>query len=339
MKRGPLVELPLTDFLPKSTSTNLNIPSHSLAHIHSPFKYPSTNKRPLSPSAPTPFSPTKRRILAQEGIFPLSKPSPGHVSLSSASRGKLNAEYFQSLIQGADSPAKKLNFGPPRFDANVGSSSSSRLGDPVTPQSSDAGAMKRTRTSPRLAQRSSPSTPKTRSGTRANRIIQTTKPGSRLAASTIPSHASPPPMTIPREMPPSVDRHSVHYPGFDIYLDTYVLLPRASGISHTEGPFSENEEGDKENIGPRRRVRKAGLDAACTDQEAKNVEKKAGSVPRTPRGKTVLRDGRVGTPTPRRSSRLRKMLVKDGITPEPERKRRRREETLQVKGNDDIVMF
>ena len=50
---GPLQELPLDRFL---------LSNPNLSAIKS-------NKRPLSPSDPTLFSPAKRRILNEEGIF------------------------------------------------------------------------------------------------------------------------------------------------------------------------------------------------------------------------------------------------------------------------------
>lgn len=61
---GPLKELPLECFLSSSTT---------------PHSVNRSRKRPLSPGPFTPYNPTKRRILEEEGFQVPSKPSPPHV--------------------------------------------------------------------------------------------------------------------------------------------------------------------------------------------------------------------------------------------------------------------
>ncbi|KAG6868170.1 hypothetical protein C0993_006838 [Termitomyces sp. T159_Od127] len=77
---GPLKDLPLDQFLPIN-------PNHS-------------RKRPPSP-VPVLFSPAKRRILDEEGIY-----SPrSHLARRNA---------FSDVLAGPSSPAKRLDFGSPR---------------------------------------------------------------------------------------------------------------------------------------------------------------------------------------------------------------------------------
>jgi len=75
-----------------------------------------TQKRPLSPGTPNLFSPTKRRILAQEGVFSPEKTVKSSIVLSGRA----------SVIHDAptESPALKLDFGrSPRGDSKVASTS------------------------------------------------------------------------------------------------------------------------------------------------------------------------------------------------------------------------
>ena len=62
-------------------------------------------------------------------------------------------------------------------------------------------------------------------------------------------------MMVPREVPPSPDRQSAHYPGFDVFRDTHVELP--SSLSSLPLAGKQLEEDDcKENIPPRKIAKK-----------------------------------------------------------------------------------
>ena len=60
---------------------------------------------------------------------------------------------------------------------------------------------------------------------------------------------------VPREMPLPPDRRSVHYPGFDVHLDTHIALPCTRSKARVKADAAATrvqEEGDaaKENIRP-----------------------------------------------------------------------------------------
>ena len=335
MIRGALLELPLERFVSSSTTTDPNVPSSSFTH--SPFTHPKSNKRPHSPGVPTPLSPAKRRILVQEGILPPPKPRLGSTTASVA-RHRFAAEYFQSLVQGPESPAMKLDFG---FESKAEEGPSSRVASRVitAPQAlrNEAIQAKRTRTSPRLAQRASQtnSTPKLLSRSDLSR----TKSRAHVASPS-PRVKTALPTMVPREMPPVPDRYSVHYPGFDVFQDTHVLLPGAFRVLNAERPPVKDQErerdAEKENLPPRRRVRK-GVLADVTAVEAK---KKAGVAPiiGTPQGKTVDERGAgAESPTPRRSARLC-TPAKGAASLELNRRRKLMGKANQIDSDGDIVM-
>ncbi|KAI0065919.1 hypothetical protein BV25DRAFT_1913343 [Artomyces pyxidatus] len=303
MLRQPLQDLPLEPFLAPANISNPNIPRPA-----SPFKHPgSAYKRPLSPSfSSTLFSPAKRRILAQEGLIsPPPAKSPLAASESGLTTPRFAPAYFHELIQGPDSPKRRLDFG-----SKLGESSSSESAGPATPppaqpsssrrmtRSTTSPPPKRVRASPRLA--SSPSdkaspSPSSRSPTTPRRLIS---PSATKIRTT-----SPPPMLVPREMPPPPDPASIHYPGFDVHQDTHIVLPRARSsvaVELSDKDKEKTKEGEKENLPPRRSSRKAGV-----DEMKKAAMEKAGS------------------PTPRRSARL-STSSSNGVSPEMRRRERRR---------------
>ncbi|KZT29286.1 hypothetical protein NEOLEDRAFT_1127967 [Neolentinus lepideus HHB14362 ss-1] len=57
----------------------------------------------------------------------------------------------------------------------------------------------------------------------------------------------PSPMLAPRELPPSPDRTSEHYPGFDIFRDPYIYVPHVSDRAPSPPP---DEDDGKENKPP-----------------------------------------------------------------------------------------
>ena len=99
---GPLRDLPLERFI-------------DVSFTHIPTTPRRTHKRPISPGTPNLFSPTKKRILAQEGVFSPEK------TIKSAI-----VPYDRALaVHGVRkrSPAVRLDFGQPlRSDSNVPSS-------------------------------------------------------------------------------------------------------------------------------------------------------------------------------------------------------------------------
>ena len=102
-RRGPLRDLPLELFT--------DVPSTSI-----PTTPPRIHKRPLSPGTPNLFSPTKRRILAQEGVFSPEKTVKSSIFLSD------RASVIYDVL--TESPARKLDFGrSPRNDSKVASTS------------------------------------------------------------------------------------------------------------------------------------------------------------------------------------------------------------------------
>ncbi|KAA1473474.1 hypothetical protein DENSPDRAFT_839950 [Dentipellis sp. KUC8613] len=290
MRRTPLADLPLERFLP--APTDANIPRYAT----SPFKQPGSNKRPLSPTGPAPFSPAKRRILEQEGLLsPPKTPLPS----SSRSSGRFAPTYFHDLVKGPDSPARKLDFRPDApQSASAGGSRSPTTPSRTSRRTSDG----RTRTSPRLAARSatkqpvqsqSPSTP------RPSAASATPAPAPAPAPAASPAGPSTSaPLMIPREMPPPPDRLSIHYPGFDVYQDTHIPLLRASDIITAPEPAPGKEE-EKENLPPRRRMRKAATEPAPLDGKKALDGKRARS---TPRG--LKERNEADEATPRRSVRL-----------------------------------
>lgn len=100
---GPLCELPLERFVDVPLTPVPATPQRK-------------HKRPLSPGTPNLFSPTKRRILTQEGVF-----SPEKTIKRSFVSSDRDLAIHDVLMQ---SPARKLDFGQPsRGDAKVTSTS------------------------------------------------------------------------------------------------------------------------------------------------------------------------------------------------------------------------
>lgn len=102
-KPGPLCDLPLERFI--------DVPS-----VPVPTTSRRTHKRPLSPGTPNLFSPTKRRILVQEGVFSPEK------TIKSSIVPVDRALVLHDVLM--ESPACKLDFGQsPRSDRKVASTS------------------------------------------------------------------------------------------------------------------------------------------------------------------------------------------------------------------------
>lgn len=196
-------------------------------------------KRPLSPSKSTIFSPAKRRILHSEGIL-----LAGEASLSSL---QPHIPYSGNDVFGASHDSSIALTSPAqRAGATQGSSRDRR-----TPR----------RPSPKLTRSTNASGDDSASALSLRRSSRL-QPSQRGAE---PGAAS---MTILREMPPPHDHQSVHYPGFDTYQDTHIVLTpsrRTSPSSDNEDSCPSSEEVlsereiTKENIPPRKTAKKSSL--------------------------------------------------------------------------------
>ena len=243
MPRPVLVDIPLERFLqPVSDDPNL------------PDIRTTGSKRSRSPSlARSIFSPAKRRILEQEGLFSPSQSHP-HLNTTPHSLRSLHGSFLHAFDSSKrPSPA---GFGdvlpsppgdpfapvlpPPRVSRRV----SPRLS--TTPQS-------RSLPTPTTPTRTSPR--KTRSQTSPTSSGTTPKPPSQRARHTSTTPSSSPKMTmVPREMPPPADRRSMHYPGFDVHQDTHLALPctrsRAQARAEAARLLAQEGESVKENARP-----------------------------------------------------------------------------------------
>jgi hypothetical protein len=347
---GPLQELPLEHFFPP----NPNVPK-------SPLKLWTGGKRPLSPGAPSTFSPAKRRILNAEGIFsPETLKSP--VSLMARSPAR-----FADLVRGPDSPARKLDFGLPKNHSQSTAGSSTVINSAASSQFEDDVLTTPTRTSSNTSINTLAPSPELLPKSASAPIASS----SSLLLDGIPEmddyfsphprhsavHPSYIPTMIPRELPAPPDRQSVHYPGFDVLLDTHIPLLRARSASVDWADFGtdlkRDKEGCKENVPPRRKAKKAATAPNSSELtkagllspggKQREVERiwKAKSTPATPKKLSVGGwDGTV-TPTPRRYG---PGLVHDLTSPSRttpvnlnERRERRRmlEEEVDEAGGDE----
>jgi hypothetical protein len=216
MHRPVLVDLPLDPLLhPVSDNPNLPITS-------------TRSKRSRSPSlAHSIFSPAKRRILEQEGLFPPShsRPYPSTTTHSLRPRRR-------TILHGLDGSTPTSNI----------DTLQSKLAHPH-PSLVPVSLREQKRISPRLSaspQSHSPPAPATPTRT---------SPRRRTCSQTTTTTAT----MIPREMPPSPDRRSAHYPGFDVHLDTHIALPctRSKARAKEEAArVQESGDATKENVRP-----------------------------------------------------------------------------------------
>ncbi|KAH9482770.1 hypothetical protein JR316_0004870 [Psilocybe cubensis] len=238
---GPLQELPLERFLPSHPSTQ----PAAVKPIRS-------NKRPLSPGGPSLFSPTKRRILNDEGVYSPDKtckiPLP---SLSSS------PARFSRVLAGPASPARVLDFGLPQHV----------YGDPQKPtisriSSIEIMAVETSSSSTHLA-----SSPELK--------VRKAKPTQRPPSAGLPSDfdnngheqdifgtgpSAAFSQFIARELPPQPDLDSVHYPGFRVFQDPYVTVFRTTEEEDLRSACIVEVDAQKENLPPRRKPRKVETD-------------------------------------------------------------------------------
>ncbi|KAJ7284039.1 hypothetical protein C8J57DRAFT_1294194 [Mycena rebaudengoi] len=257
---GPLQELPLDLFLPP----NPNLPERP-------------NKRVHSPGGPSLFSPTKRRILAEEGLIS-SEDSPKRLVRVRA------LPIYRDV--GGDSPAKKLDFGLPK-------NSPARARVPPSASNSPSTRLTRPRFSSTLPDTLAPTSPLSRDAQEMNDYF-----------SPLP-HPTPPPLAsvaTPRELPSPVDPQSIHYPGFAVFLDQFIVTnPVTDHDAETLALLQKDEQ--KENLAPRRKPRKS-VSAPASDLNPRlassDAKFKANSSPNTP-GRSLARErSNSATPTSRR---------------------------------------
>jgi hypothetical protein len=262
---GPLKDLPLDHFLPPDP----NLPQRP-------------NKRVHSPGGPSLFSPAKRRILAEEGIIPGSLKSPRFRAVSVACHGA------------GDSPVRKLDFGPPK------NSPASARAPPSAPTSAPEPPPARlTRSSASL--------------NASNAFFTSTSTSLRDNVADAGDYFSLPldttafQMTLiqtPREIPPPIDPQSIHYPGFHVFQDAYIVTGPIVDLD-VDTSLSPQKDASKENVPPRRKPRKSVTAPASSDPKGRLVSPdlrmaKANSTPCTPGRSLVLERSNSATPTARR---------------------------------------
>lgn len=254
---GPLMPLPLDQFL---------LPARP-------------SKRPHSPGGPTPFSPAKRRILNEEGLFSLDRscktPLPRAGALATPSR-------FSHVLAGPASPARILDFGLPRN--NNGGDPEKRPAAAPLPGGTSTGHRS---ASSRSGLAPSPEI-KPRDAPRAASAPRAVDP---FDFDALPSPSSSPTSSsftlVPRELPPQIDPTSVHYPGFVVFQDPHIVVYPPAANEPSPDDMEIDAEVTKENTAPRRRVRKAVTEAVVkgdTLSPKGTPVKKSYTVHDTPRG-------------------------------------------------------
>ncbi|KAJ4479323.1 hypothetical protein J3R30DRAFT_2745916 [Lentinula aciculospora] len=328
---GPLCEWPLDRFLP-SSSTQVKLSGNSRP-----------NKRPLSPGGPSLFSPTKRRILTQEGIF-----SPEKTMKSSFGGRSTPGISVGDLLRAPGSPAKRLDYGitsstqPP----------SSILGDcevadltnvprPSTPVKATSNS-RSLALSPEIVSRTNAPKSMPHRTFDDDDFFATPE---RLPFS-LSRPLPPTPFTLfSCELPPPCDPQSIHYPGFMVHRDAHTS---ALDLAALESLLQDSKDRDewKENLAPKRKVKKVIADPVggkplLLTPEAKKLELeklfKAKLTPATPRKTAAKEWQEVTSPTPRRTGRSK--VGTPVIISEEEKKQRRRmlkDEVDKADGLEDI---
>ncbi|KAI0775960.1 hypothetical protein BD413DRAFT_602484 [Trametes elegans] len=232
-----------------------------------PSKHLLPHKRPFSPSLGCLNSPAKRR----HARSPLS---------ASSNSARFAPAHFQSLLQGPNSPAKKLEFGSSNSTAGgspTGASemtACSRSGSRPPKQSPKRASATRVRRSPRLSARVSSVL------SEGPAVAECSAVQVEVESSVRVSIAAAEPILVPREVTPP-DPQSIHYPGFIIYSDPHIVTPTSSSLaapsavaaSDTAGDGSLSEQDvDKENLAPpRKRYKKASGLATPTETSSTKV--------------------------------------------------------------------
>ncbi|THH12209.1 hypothetical protein EW145_g131 [Phellinidium pouzarii] len=223
---GPLQELPLSCFHPIDINVRLA--------PESPYK--SSSKRSRSPSAL--LSPTKRRILREEGCF-------GSFSSElrrSSAKERTADQYLPEILRSS----RPLDLG----------SLPKASGGSVRGLDDDANANPFSVAHPR--------TPRSITPPRELALfpVLAASPSSccsRTSAGSDETGLAAAPIMIPRELPPSPNRQCFHYPGFDIHRDTHIELLSACSRASVDPSLDSDKEGFKENLPPRKKGEKIGV--------------------------------------------------------------------------------
>lgn len=219
-RRAPLEPLPLSYILPLD-----NILSHT-STIPKP-----TTKRPRSPSLL--LSPTKRRILRQEGVLSTSE------SRTRPRQSRRIHDYGTVTVGPENSPTL----------STIGHES-------VLTQPMDIDLFQRGQQTPVEGSKVRLITP-SRSPSKIPHIL----PEHLRDRDTAPNYIL---SLVPRGPPPVPDRQSLHYPGFDVHYDTHVSLPSgSSSLEDVTSNLNTDKEGMKENILIQKKSRK--LSTLSTD--------------------------------------------------------------------------
>lgn len=282
---GPLKELALARFLPLQPGM-----------VSNPFKC--TPKRPRSPGAPIGLlSPAKKRILREDSL--LAHPSP----VKAPSRGSL-----LDMKPTIASPSRKLDF------CHAISSPSSHLAEEDL--QSRLSRTTRRSTTPNVNLSPSPELQQPHSGGGSSSSpVETLKEETQQTETS----TSVVPFLIPRELPEVSDCQSIHYPGFDVHIDTHIELPSARRRVQLDP--TTDLECTKENLPPRKRAKKSVLAPSelelftkklgVLDEEANFVEHGGTKHQRLP--VTDKTPGR--TPKPSHFARLASPSLTPGRTP------------------------
>ncbi|KAI0638339.1 hypothetical protein C8Q77DRAFT_426331 [Trametes polyzona] len=210
-----------------------------------PAKHLRPNKRPLSPGVGCLDSPAKRRLKA-EGSASRAGHTRSPLSASSNS-SRFAPSHFHALLEGPDSPAKKLDFGSSRSTSlSSGDSESTACDTPRSGSRTPRRSPKRTSTtrvrrSPRLASKASTSVfERAVVEEHTHTVVEVASSSVRVSA--------PEPILVPRTVIPP-DVQSIHYPGFDIYQDPHIILPSTSSLLPVTAPgeATPDQDHEKEN--------------------------------------------------------------------------------------------
>jgi len=322
---GPLQEVPLDQFL-------LPNPNLSASAVKS-------NKRPLSSSSPTLFSPTKRRILNVEGIFSPDKSWKGPLPYSKGSLG--SPARFHDVLAGPASPARVLHFGLPKnatcdpqkrpsLSATAVDASSSRI------SSSTQDLAPSPELKPRAAQ--------ARGSHPTNLLEHGSNPfdgGSPVLSSRLRGV----PSFIPREPLPQPDPCSIHYPGFTVFQDPHVVVFNFedSDPSLSTVEIEVDHDSTKENILPRRKTRKVMITPSSSDpksgdrsQDSNSFSiKKANLVNDTPK-RIMMSEVNLST-TPKNATSVKKKATTPASIPQAIKRALRQSMVDEVgRGEDEI---
>ncbi|KIJ37384.1 hypothetical protein M422DRAFT_33721 [Sphaerobolus stellatus SS14] len=218
-----------------------------------PSSHKTSTKRPMSPTSGL-LSPSKRRILEVEGLY-----SPEKKRRATPSRS-----LFGELAKSPRSPARKLDFTSPRSTRAIASERDAPS-RPHTPVSS-APQVPKLAPSPEIASSSS------RASSTRDEEDDPMTPRPLPGAATV--------MYIPREIPEVSDKHSIHWPGFDVYIDPYIAIPTSASVAQQQTKEPETLEADetKENARPKRRVKSPAPDSATKALKFPRASSSAGPV-------------------------------------------------------------